>query len=123
LTQALAEIVGLVAAPLPAVAAPAAVAPSTTITTASTAAAAARRARLTWPGFIHGQSSAVYRFAVNLSDGVLSFLLGAHCHKRKSAGFACEFVLHERHFLHCAGLGEKLLQLVFGRVEGKISYV
>src|SRR6266404_3937344 len=106
-------MVGLVAAPLPAVAAPAAVAPSTT----------ARRSRLTGPGFIHGQSSAVYRFAVNLSDGVLSFLLGAHCHKRKSAGFACEFVLHERHFLHCAGLGEKLLQFVFSRVEGKISYV
>jgi len=112
----------LVAAPLPTITASAAVAPSTTITTPSTTATT-RWPRLTGPGFIHRQSSAIYRFAINLGDGILSFLFGAHCHKCKSAGFACEFVLHERHFLHCTSLREKLLQLVLGRVEGKISYV
>jgi hypothetical protein len=120
------DLFGLAAASLPAIPASAAVTSSTAaITTATTtaAAAAARRARLTRPRFIHGQRPAFHAFAVKLSNGILSFLFRAHCYEGKPARFASEFVLHEGDFLHRAGLCEKLLQFVFGRVEGKISYV
>jgi hypothetical protein len=121
------DLFGSAAASLPAIPASAAVAASSTaaITTATTTAAtaAARRARLTWPRFIHGQRPAFHAFAVKLSNGILSFLFRAHCDEGKPAGFAREFVLHEGDFLHRAGLCEKLLQFVFSRVEGKISYV
>src|SRR6266446_5962017 len=115
-----ARLFGLAAASLPAIPASAAVASSTAITAT---AAAARRARLTRARFIHGQRPAFDTFGVKLSDGVLSFLLGTHGHEGKPARFASEFVLHKGDFLHRAGLREKLLQFVFGRVEGKISYV
>jgi hypothetical protein len=124
------DLFGLAAASLPAIPASAAVASSTAAaaittatTTAAAAAAAARRARLTRPRFIHGQRPAFHAFAVKLSNGILSFLFRAHCYEGKPARFASEFVLHEGDFLHRAGLCEKLLQFVFGRVEGKISYV
>jgi hypothetical protein len=121
------DLFGLAAASLPAIPASAAVASSTaaitTATTTAATAAAARRARLTRPRFIHGQRPAFHAFAVKLSNGILSFLFRAHCYEGKPARFASEFVLHEGDFLHRAGLCEKLLQFVFGRVEGKISYV
>jgi hypothetical protein len=121
------DLFGLAAASLPAIPASAAVASSTaaitTATAAAAATAAARRARLTRPRFIHGQRPAFHAFAVTLSNGILSFLFRAHCYEGKPARFASEFVLHEGDFLHRAGLCEKLLQFVFGRVEGKISYV
>ena len=120
------DLFSLAAASLPAIPASAAVASSTTaITTATTATATAtaRRARLARSRFIHGQRPTFHAFAVKLSNGILSFLFRAHCYEGKPARFASEFVLHEGDFLHRAGLCEKLLQFVFGRVEGKISYV
>jgi hypothetical protein len=48
---------------------------------------------------------------------------GRHGHKRETARFAGEFILHQRDFLNRARLGEKILEIRFGCVEGKIAYV
>jgi hypothetical protein len=85
--------------------------------------AAAWRTRLARARFIDGQRTALDRFAVELGDGVLSLLVRAHGDEGKTARFAGKFVLHQHDLLHRPGLGEEFLQFIFGRVEGKISYV
>jgi hypothetical protein len=105
-----------VAAPAPA---PAAVAAASITATP----AATWRTRLARTRFIDGKRPALNRFAVELGDGVLSLLVRAHGDEGKTARFAGKFVLHQHDLLHRPGLGEEFLQFVFGRVEGKISYV
>jgi hypothetical protein len=116
----------LATTPLSAVASAAAVtAAATTVTAAAaaTATATARWAGLARTGFIYRKGSAFHRFAIQLVDCVLRFLVRPHCDEGKAARFAGEFVLHEHDFLDSASLRKKLLQFVFGCVEGKISDV
>jgi hypothetical protein len=89
------------------------IAPAPTVATTTAAAAVAtttasvsappattpRWACFTRPGLVNGQRAAFHGLAIEFGDSVLSILLRTHCHKRKSAGFTGEFILHERHFL------------------------
>jgi adenine-specific DNA methylase len=103
---------------------------ATAITAATTAAASATvataatwRASFTWASFVHGERTAFDRLAVELADRLLRIGVGRHRHKREAARFTGKLILHQRDLLHRASLSEKILQIRFGRVEGKISYV
>jgi hypothetical protein len=87
-------------APAPTIATTAAAAVATaTASVSAPAATTPRWACLTRPGLVNGQRAAFHGLAVEFGDGVLSVLLRTHRHKRKSARFTGEFILHERHFL------------------------
>jgi hypothetical protein len=94
-----------------------------TVTTTSAAAATTWGASLTRPRFVYGQWPAFNGFAIQIRDRLLRVRLGRHGHKRETARFASEFILHQRDFLDCARRGEKVLEIWFGCVEGKIAYV
>jgi hypothetical protein len=115
-----------VATPATAVAAAAATitaAAATVATAATSAAAAATGTRFARTRFVYRQGPALDGLAVELGDRFLRIGFIAHRDKSKAARFAGKFVLHESDFLDRAGLGEKILEVSFGRVEGKISYV
>jgi hypothetical protein len=111
------------AATTTAVAASAATITAAAAAVAAATPAAAARARFTWTRFVHGQGPAFDGLAVEFRDRFLRVGFIAHCDKGETARFTGEFVLHEGDFLDCAGLGEEILEVSFGRVEGKISYV
>jgi hypothetical protein len=89
----------------------------------TTTAAAAWRTRFPRTRFVHRQGPAFDRFAIKLRDGFLRVGLIAHCDKGEAARFAGKFVLHESDFADRADLSEKVLEVRFGGIEGKISYV
>jgi flagellar biosynthesis regulator FlaF len=113
-----------VAAPATTVAAAAATIAATAVSAATSAASApAGWARFTWSRFVHGQGPAFDRLAIELRDCLLSIRFGRHRDKREAARLTGELILHQRDLLHWPRLSEKILQICFGRVEGKISYV
>ena len=99
---------------------------TTTTATASAATittAAAWRTSFTGTSFIHSQGSAFDRLAIEFRDRFLRVRVCCHRDKGEAARFAGELILHQRDLLHRSRLSEKILQICFGRVEGKISYV
>jgi hypothetical protein len=96
-------------------------------TTAAIAAAAAStttgRASLTGTRFVHGQGTAFDRLAIELCDCLLGICFRCHRDKGEAARLTGELILHQRDLLDWSRLSEKILQICFGRVEGKISYV
>jgi len=60
---------------------------------------------------------------MELFDGALGFVFGAHCDKCKSTAFAREFVLHQHHVTDGASLTKKVLQIGFRYVKGKVPHV
>ena len=115
------------AAPVPA-AASAAFATVTTTTTAAaaffiTATAAAAAALIARAGFIDTHGPSIDGFAVELGYGILGVRFRGHRHKGKSPGFPREFILHEQHFGHSAGLRKHVLQLELRRRERQVAYV
>ena len=117
------------AAPAAAVASTATAIAATTAAIATTAAAVTAaasttgRARFTGARFVHGQGSAFDRLAIELRDRLLGIGFGCHRDKGEAARLTGELILHQRDLLHWSRLSEKILQIRFGRVEGKISYV
>ena len=107
--------------PTTAVAAATITAAAAAITT--TAAAATWRTRFARTRFVHGQGPAFDGFAVKFGDRFLRVGLIAHRDKGEAARFAGKFVLHESDFADRADLSEKILEVGFGGIEGKISYV
>jgi hypothetical protein len=95
----------------------------TATTAATTAAAAAGRTCFARPGLIDGQRPTFDGLTIELRDSGLGICLRTHRHEGKSARLAGEFILHKRDLRDRAGLGKKLLQFVFRRIEGKIAYV
>jgi len=93
------------------------------IASTSTAPASTARSRFTRPCFVYRQGTAFDGFAVEVGDRFLRVGFTTHGDKGKTARFAGKFVLHEGDFLDRASLGEKILQVGFGSIEGKISYV
>jgi hypothetical protein len=99
------------------------------VSTAAAATAAGRTARAATgaifarAGFIDGQGPVHEIATVEKADGLLGFFCGRHRHEAKAAGFAGEFILHQSGFGDRAGLGEMILKIVFGGIEGKISDV
>ena len=92
-------------------------------TTITAAASATGRASFTGPRFVHGQRPAFDRLTVELGDCLLGVRFGCHCDKGEAARFSGELILHQRDLLDWPRLSEKILEIRFGRVEGKISYV
>jgi hypothetical protein len=74
-------------------------------------------------GLIYGKRATMEIFPMEKADGLARLLIGRHGHESESAGFAGEFVLHEGCFSDAACLGEEVLQVHFGGVEGKIPDV
>ena len=74
-------------------------------------------------GFIDGEGAIHEIATVEKADGLLGFFCGRHRHEAKAAGFSGEFILHERGFCDGTGLGEMILKIVFGGVEGEIPDV
>src|SRR5579859_78711 len=101
-----------------------------TATTTATAAAAKFTARAAvTPGTllfrardVHRESPVAERCAVHGRNRLLRFLGRGHGDKGKAAGAAAHPVHHQVGFDDRAVGGERLLQVIFGRVEGKISY-
>jgi hypothetical protein len=100
---------------------PAAVATTTTAVTA--AASTTWRAGFTGARFVYGQGPAFDCLAIELCDRLLSVCFGCHRDKGEAARLTGELILHQRDLLNWSRLSEKVLQIRFGRVEGKISYV
>ena len=106
----------------------------TTTTTGSTAGATAAAAAATGVfatgtarfhgfGFVDGQVTSVMVLAMKGVDGALAFFGAAHGDKTEAAG-AAGFPIHDQvGFSDGAVLSEKLVQVLFGGLEGKISYV
>ena len=57
---------------------------------------------------------------MELRDGLLGLLGARHGDKGEAAGLAGEFILHEGRLGDGAALGEMILKIHFGGVEGKI---
>src|ERR1051325_7179981 len=98
-----------------------------TTTTAATAAefattaAAAARTFFTRARDVDSERAAVELLAVHGIDGLLRFLRRAHGHESEAARAAAHAIHHQVGFHDCAVRGERVLQVVFGGVEGKIS--
>jgi len=75
------------------------------------------------PGFVHSQGASLNFLAVKGVDGGSGRGGVVHRHKREAAGAAGNAIVDECHFRDGAVLFEKILEIVFGRIEGKISYV
>jgi hypothetical protein len=74
-------------------------------------------------GFVDGQVTTVMVLAMQGVDGLLAFFGAAHGDETEAAG-AVGFTIHDQvGFSDGAVLSEKLVQVLFGGLEGKISYV
>jgi hypothetical protein len=73
--------------------------------------------------FIDAQRASFDLFAVQLAHGVLRVSFRSHGHKRESAGFAREFILHQQDFANSASLRKHVLQLELRRRERQVAYV
>jgi len=89
----------------------------------ATATSAAKAPLVAGTCFIDAQRASVKLFAIELADGVLRLGFRCHRHKGKSAGLAREFVLHQQHLGHSAGLRKHILQLDLRRRERQVAYV
>jgi hypothetical protein len=96
---------------------------ATTAAAITAAASTTGRASFTGARFVHGQGPAFDRLAIELRDRLLGVCFRCHRDKGEAARFAGELILHQRDLLNWSRLSEKILQIRFGRVEGKISYV
>jgi hypothetical protein len=121
-TAAPAAAVASTAAAIAATATAAAIA-ATTAAIAAAAASATGRASLAGARFVHGQGTAFDRLAIELRDCLLGICFRCHRDKGEAARLTGELILHQRDLLDWSRLSEKILQICFGRVEGKISYV
>jgi hypothetical protein len=90
------------------------------ITTApSTTAAAAFRA---WARFVHSEVAAIETVTVQTFSRGVRFFFRGHRHKSKPARTTAHAIEHQVDIGDGSVLGEKILQIVFCDVVGKISY-
>jgi hypothetical protein len=94
-----------------------------TPTAATTTAAATRAAIFAGPGFIDGEVAASEGLAVSGFDRGGAFSGAAHGNKGKTAGAAGGVIGHESDVGDRAVLGKEVFEVIFGCIEGKISYV
>ena len=99
------------------------------ITTTTTAAAgtasgfATGTARFHGTGFVDGQVTTIVVLAMQGVDGLLAFFGAAHGDETEAAG-AVGFAIHDQvGFGDRAVLGKEGVEVLFGGLEGKISYV
>jgi hypothetical protein len=99
------------------------VASATAAVTSAASTTTTGRARFTRARFVHGQRPAFDRLAIEFRDRLLGICFGCHRNKGEAARLTGELILHQRDLLHWSRLSEKILQIRFGRIEGKISNV
>jgi hypothetical protein len=92
-----------------------------TTTTTATAATAARTF-FTGLGNVDCECATAKVFAVQRVDGFLRLFRRAHGDETKTARTASGAIHHQVGFQNGAVCGERVLQVVFSGVEGKISY-
>ena len=73
------------------------------------------------PGDIHGEGASIEGFAIHGLNGLLRLLGCAHGDKTEAARAASAPVHHQVCFRNRAVRGKRVLQVVFGGIEGKIS--
>jgi len=73
-------------------------------------------------GDVHGQVATVNVLAVQRLDGGFSRFRGFHGDEGEATGTARELVHHQVDFDDAAVRGKQVMEVVFDRVEGKISY-
>jgi hypothetical protein len=95
----------------------------TAIAASATPAATAAAVFFTRTGFIDSQGAALNFLAREGRDGGLGGFRGAHGDKREAARTSTHAIGDQVNFGDRPVLGEKVLQVVFCCVEGKISYV
>ena len=104
-------------------AATASAAAEATATTAATTAAAATAAGLTLFGLVHANRAALNQGPVQLSDGVLSFLRGAHGHEAKAARLAALTIGDDMNVNDVADRSEGGAQRLRRRLERQVAYI
>src|SRR5437868_4765128 len=108
--------------PAVATATPATVAAATAAIPAA-ATTTAGRTRFAWTRFVHGQRPPFDGLAIKLGDRLRRIRVRRHGDESEAARLTGELVLHQRDFLDRADAGKHVLEVGFGGVEGKISYV
>jgi hypothetical protein len=73
--------------------------------------------------FVHGQGASLHLFAVKGVNGGRGRGGVIHRNESEAAGASRDAIHDERHFTDGAMLFEKILEIVLGSIEGKISYV
>jgi hypothetical protein len=96
------------------------VTPSAAPAKALVASAASTCGVFTWTRFVHGKVEAMQCRPVKLAGGILCFLFRGHGHEGEAPGLARRSVLHKDGFANSAGSGEKVQNIIFCGVEGKI---
>src|SRR5262245_41068722 len=89
---------------------------------AATTTTAATRTFITRAGDIDGQCAAIPFLTVQRINGFLRLLRRAHRDEGKAAGPSAHFVEHQVGFRDRAERGERVLQVIFCGIEGKVSY-
>jgi hypothetical protein len=103
---------------------PAGIGERTALAAVTTAAAAATgTAIFTRAGFVDREIATADLLAVGGFDSGIAFGGAAHGHERETAGAAGGVIGHESDFGDGAVLIEEVFEVVFGGIEGKISYV
>ena len=97
----------------------------TALATVTPAAAATTTgtAVFTRPGLIHGQTATADLFPACAFDCGGAFGGAAHRDKGESAGLAGRMICHQSNIRRGAELVEKILEVVFGGIERKVTYV
>jgi hypothetical protein len=95
---------------------------ATATATTATVAAGTRWAFFTGTGFINGQVATAKVLSVEGLNSRVSAFLGLHGDKREAARAAAEFVHDQIDAGHGAVGREEILEIVFGGVEGEVSY-
>src|SRR5688572_12171168 len=91
--------------------------------TRSTAAAAAAGAFFTRASDVDRKRAAIEFGAIERFDGFVRFFVAAHGHETETTRTTCFAVRDQVCFGNGAVSGKGILQIIFGGVEGKISYV
>src|SRR5207237_8920562 len=115
-STAVATATATVAAAATTVAAATAAIPSAATTTAG-------RTRFARTRFVHGQRPPFDGLAIELGDRLRRIRVRRHGDESEAARLTGELILHQRDFLDRADAGKHVLEVGFGGVEGKISYV
>ena len=74
------------------------------------------------PGDVHGEDTATEVLAVHGADGRLRGGVGIHGDESETTGLAGHAIHHQVDFHDGAVGGERVLEVVLGGVEGKVSY-
>ncbi len=96
---------------------------ATASTTTTAAATTTGTAIFTRAGFVDSEVTAADLLAVGCFDRGGAFGGAAHGHERETARAACGVIGHQGDFADSAVLGKEVFEVVFGGIEGKISYV